>query len=276
MNVGFIGTGSMGTILIESFIRTNALKPNQIAATNRTFEKAERLAAAYPGLQAVRTNPEAAVASDMIFLCVKPKEYKAVIDEIKPFVRASQIVVSITSPVLIRHLEEHLPCKIAKIIPSITNFVCSGATLTMYGTRMEPEDVSKLERLLERISKPLAVSEDFTRVSSDLSSCGPAFLAYFVEQFVNAAVNYTGMPREDATRLASEMVLGTGLLLTSGGFSPESLRERVTVPGGITAEGLRMLSLDLDGTFERVIRTTHHKYREELSKVEGLLYNPAK
>ncbi|HZG78498.1 MAG TPA: late competence protein ComER [Paenibacillus sp.] len=274
MNVGFIGIGSMGSILIESFLKTNALQPSQIVATNRTFSKAESLAAAHPGLRAVPTNREVADASDMIFLCVKPKEFKNVIDDIRPYVTSDQTIVSITSPVLIRHLEEHLPCKIAKIIPSITNYVCSGATLTMYGERMEAEDICALERLLQHMSKPLIVSEDFTRVSSDLSSCGPAFLAFFVEQFVQAAVAYTGIPKEEATRLASEMVLGTGLLLTAGGFSPESLRERVTVPGGITAEGLRMLSLDLDGTFERLIRTTHNKYREELEKVEGLFYNP--
>lgn len=274
MNVGFIGTGSMGRILIESFIKTNAIAPDRIVAANRTFEKAERLAAQYPGLRAVPTNAELASVCDLIFLCVKPKEFKNVIDEIKPVVNASQIVVSITSPVLIRHLEEHMPCKIAKVIPSITNFVCSGATLTMYGCRMEAEDIVMLEKLLQHMSKPLLIAEEYTRVCSDLSSCGPAFLAFFVEQFANAAVAYTGLPKEEATRLASEMVLGTGLLLTAGGFSPETLRERVTVPGGITAEGLRMLSLDLDGTFERLIRTTHHKYKDELEKVEGLFFNP--
>src|SRR5690606_3972274 len=111
-------------------------------------------------------------------------------------------------------------------------------------------------------------------ICSDLSSCGPAFLAFFIEQFVNSAVAYTGIPKEAAVQLASEMVLGTGQLLTDCGLSPEELREKVSVPGGITAEGLRMLSLDLEGTFDRLVRTTHHKYKEEVDKVEGLFYNP--
>lgn len=274
MNVGFIGIGSMGQMLVESFIKMNALRPHQIIAANRTYEKAERLAAAYPGLQAVPTNAQAAVASDLIFLCIKPRDYKCVIDDIRPCLNPAQIIVSITSPVLIRQLEEHLPCKVAKMIPSITNYVCSGVTLTMYGQRMEPQDRDLLEKLLQQISKPLQVSEQFTRICSDLSSVGPAFLAYFIEQFINAAVIYTGIPRDEATRLASEMALGTGLLLTSGGFTPEALRERVTVPGGITEEALRMLSLDLDGTFERLIRTTHNKYQEELEKGERMFFNP--
>lgn len=274
MNVGFIGTGSMGCILIESFLRTNALRPNQLIAANRTFSKVEKLAAAHPGLRAVRTNQEAAALSDILFVCVKPKDFKTVIDDIRPYAAPSQVLVSITSPVLIRHLEEHLPCKIAKVIPSITNFVNSGATLAIYGSRMTPADIEALEKLLKHVSTPLVISEAHTRVCSDLSSCGPAFLAFFVERFVEAAVRCTGIPKEEADRLAAEMVRGTGLLLTEGGFTPESLRERVTVPGGITAEGLRMLALDLEGTFERLIRTTHNKFNEELDKVESIFFNP--
>lgn len=274
MQVGFIGTGSMGSILIKSLIQTGALLPKQIIASNRTLEKVKRLAAAYPGLQAADSNRHAASESDLLFICVKPKQFKEVIDDIKPAVHASQIVVSITSPVLIRHLEEHLPCKIAKVIPSITNYVCSGAALMMYGSRMGAEDVLMLEKLLQPIAKPVAISEEHTRICSDLSSCGPAFIAYFIEQFVQAAEALTGLPKEEASLLASEMVLGTGLLLTSGGFTPEKLRERVTVPGGITAEALRVLSIDLEGTFERLIRTTHNKYVDELEKVEELFYNP--
>ncbi len=48
MKVGFIGTGSMGSILIEAFIQSGALNPEDIIASNRTASKVERLAAAYP------------------------------------------------------------------------------------------------------------------------------------------------------------------------------------------------------------------------------------
>lgn len=47
MKVGFIGTGSMGSLLIESFINSNALKPQQISASNRTHSKITELARRY-------------------------------------------------------------------------------------------------------------------------------------------------------------------------------------------------------------------------------------
>lgn len=272
MRVGFIGTGSMGSILIESFIRSGALNPEQIIATNRTLKKVERLAQSYPGLQVAPSNKQTAEESDLLFLCVKPMEFKAVIDEIQAVVSSQQTVVSITSPVLIGHLEALLPCKIAKIIPSITNYVLSGATLCIYGDRMLPEDEVLLENLLSHISAPIRVSEQYTRISSDLSSCGPAFLAFFVEKFVEAAVKTTGISEAEATQLASEMTLGTGKLLTTGGFTPSELQKRVAVPGGITAEGLHIMEKELRGVFYDLIRTTHAKYEEDLEKVEARLF----
>lgn len=271
MNVGFIGTGSMGTILIEAFIQSGALQPDEITASNRTRAKVERLAARYPGLCAAESNLDVVLDSDIVFMCVKPIEYKRVLDEIRDSAPASLIVVSITSPVLIKHLEEQLPCKIAKVIPSITNFKCSGASLTMYSNRMTATDRDLLDTLLRKISTPLPIDEAYTRVTSDLSSCGPAFMSFFLQQFVDAAVAETGIPRDQATQLASEMLLGTGMLLTCGGFTPESLQQRVSVPGGITAEALKMLKAETDGVFNQLIRTTHAKYDEDLEKVESMM-----
>lgn len=273
MITGFIGTGSMGSILIQAFIQSGALHPEHILAANRTRTKAEALAVRYPGMR-VGTNVETAAESRLLFLCIKPSEYRSVIDEIRPVLTADHLLVSITSPVLIRHLEDHLPCKVAKIIPSITNYMLSGATLCMYGDRAGKQDRLLLERLTACISKPVIIEERHTRISSDLSSCGPAFMALFLQRYIDAAVEETGIAREDATRLASEMLLGTGLLLTAGGFTPEELQQRVSVPGGITAEGLKCIQKELGDLFPQLIRITHAKYYEDLDKIDAAFGNP--
>ncbi|RXZ77203.1 late competence protein ComER [Paenibacillaceae bacterium] len=267
LKVGFIGTGSMGGLLIDSLILSGALQAHQITVSNRTFAKAEKLAIRHPGIRAVHANVEAACDRDLIFLCVKPLEFKSVIDDIKASMHAEQMIISITSPVLLAQLEEWLPCKAAKIIPSITNFALSGATLCIYGSRIEAEDAQTIERLLRHISEPLRIEEQYTRIVSDLSSCGPAFFAFLLQQFIDAAISETGLNRAQATAVASNMLLGTGRLLTDGGFTPEQLQSRVSVPGGITAEALRMLDYELDGVFNRLIRTTHAKYEEDVAKV---------
>lgn len=270
MKVGFIGTGSMGSILIDAFIASGALRPTQVFASNRTLEKATLLAQRHPGLNVCSSNSETVRNCDIVFVCVKPLQYKALIEEIGDDVRPDQILVSITSPVQIHHLEHALACKIAKVIPSITHLTLSGASLCMYGARIDAEDRLVLEKLLSSISEPLEIKEALVRISSDFSSCGPAFISFFVDQWVEAAVEMTGIGREQAISLAGEMLLGTGRLLTEGGFHPLELQERVAVPGGITAEALALLKQSLNGVFHELIATTHAKYEEDLHKCDSL------
>ncbi len=269
--VGFIGTGSMGGTLISAFIRAGALKPEEIIIHNRTTRKADELAAQYPGMRVSCSLIETAVSSDLLFICVKPFEYRQVLDKIHMFLRREQILISITSPVLIRHLEKSLSCKIAKVIPSLTNYECSGATLCMYGERMTERDKELLESLLCHISTPIRIQENLARICSDISSIGPAFVAFFIERLVEAAVEETGITHAEASRLAAEMVLGTGLLLTSGGFTARSLQERISVPGGITAKALQAMKQETEGLFGQVIRITHAKYDEDVAMVEMMM-----
>lgn len=270
MKVGFIGTGSMGSLLIDSFIRFGALQPWQIMISNRSPAKAQTLAERHPGLAVCGSNAENAASNDLLFLCVKPGDFKTVLDEIAHFMKPSQIAISITSPVQMHHLEAMLPCKVAKIIPSLTNLTGGGATLCMYGDRINEKDRLLLESLLSHISRPVPVPETHTRITSDFSSCGPAFLGYFVEKWIDAAVEMTGADRLVLQALAGEMMLGTGRLLAEEGFTPEQLQRRVSVPGGITAQALSLLEKRLDGLFHQLVSTTHDKYDEDLVKLDTL------
>lgn len=136
MKVGFIGTGSMGGLLIDTFLRSGALDPCDVLASNRSPGKLRELKKLHPGITVCSGNIEAASESDIVFLCVKPLQFKMLSDEIAPYLRSEQIVVSITSPVQLYHLESVLPSKIAKIIPSITHSVKSGTSLCIFGSRL--------------------------------------------------------------------------------------------------------------------------------------------
>ncbi|MFC4076787.1 late competence protein ComER [Salinithrix halophila] len=271
MTVGFIGTGSMGRTLIEAFIQAGKLKPADILAANRTKAKAALLAKNHPGLRVAHSNRQLAEESPCIFLCIKPKEYRAVLEEIKDVVRPNQIVVSITSPVMIRDLEEWVPAKVAKIIPSITQAVLSGNSLFVPGSRLTEEDQEMLWDLFSTVSRPLVIEERHTRIASDLASCSPAFLANLLEKLADAAVEETKIPPEAARSLVTQMAHGLGRLLTEGGFTLESLQDRVAVPGGITREGLNLLDQDVGPVFNRLIRLTHAKYDEDVQQVQHSL-----
>ena len=61
MTHGVIGTGSMGRILVEAWIRSGKLQPSELLVSNRTRTKAERLADEFPGLRVAADNREVVV-----------------------------------------------------------------------------------------------------------------------------------------------------------------------------------------------------------------------
>lgn len=69
MKIGFIGTGNMGTILIESFIESRAADPSNMTITNRTIEKALHIKNRYNSIN-VTENLEKLVSENEMILFV--------------------------------------------------------------------------------------------------------------------------------------------------------------------------------------------------------------
>lgn len=263
MKIGIIGTGSMGTILVDSFIESNAMAPTQLHITNRSIEKAKELAAKHPGIR-VEDNAQAIVYEcNVVFLCVKPLQFHDVLQSIGCEFQENQLLVSITSPFSVEQLEEIVHCKVARAIPSILNRAHSGPSLLSFGTRCTAEDKQMLNHLMGAISTPLVIEENITRVASDIVSCGPAFFSYLTQRFIDGAVRETEITEEEATILATDMLIGLGKLLEKEIFTLPALQQRVCVPGGITGEGIKVLETEIGDMFDQLFRQTHAKYKED-------------
>ncbi len=263
MKIGVIGTGSMGSILIESFVDSSAVNPSQLFITNRTLSKTERLAEKYPTINIVQTPTDVVEQVDVIFICVKPLQFFSLLTEIKHQCKKDQLLVSITSPISVDQLESVVPCKVARAIPSILNRAHAGSSLLSFGNSCNEKDRETLCQLMQHISTPLVINEEITRVSSDIVSCGPAFLSYILQQFINGAVRQTDITKEDATTLATDMIIGMGKLLEKEIYTLPTLQERVCVPGGITGEGIKVLEDEIGDMFDHLFQKTHEKYNED-------------
>lgn len=268
VKIGIIGTGSMGSILIESFIESTAVTPSQLIITNRTIEKAYAFKEKFPDLQVVESSKDVARAADILFICVKPLQFQSLLKELNSVLTKEQLLISITSPISISQLESAVSCKTARIIPSITNRALAGTSLVTLGTTCNADDYETLNSLLRHISTPVIIEENITRVASDIASCGPAFFSYLVQGFIEAAVRQTEITKEEATQLASEMMIGFGKLLEKEIFTLPTLQERVSVPGGVTGEGIKVLREELGDMFDLLFQQTHAKYDEDLEKVK--------
>ncbi|MCM3716893.1 late competence protein ComER [Fictibacillus phosphorivorans] len=267
MKIGIIGTGNMGSVLVASFIESSAITPTRLMVTNRTLSKAERLKHAYPKIKIGNKPEEVFRFADIVFICVKPHEFYSLLSTNKNYISKHQLLVSITSPISCEQLEDLLDCNIARAIPSINNRALSGSSLISFGSRCHPDYKEKLITLMSFISNPLEIDENITRVSSDIASCGPAFIGYVLQCLVNSAVNQTDITKAQATQLASDMIIGMGKLLEKEVYTLPTLIQKVCVKGGITGEGIKILSNDMDEVFDKVIQRTHEKYHEECEKV---------
>jgi competence protein ComER len=267
MKIGIIGTGNMGSVLVASFIESSAVSASRLMVTNRTLSKAERLQNAYPKIKVGNTAEDVFRFADIVFICVKPHEFYSLLTTNTNHISKHQLIVSITSPISCDQLEELLDCNIARAIPSINNRALAGSSLISFGKRCHPDYREKLLSLMAYISTPLIIDENITRVSSDIASCGPAFMGYVLQCFINSAVDQTEITKAQATQLASDMIIGMGKLLEKEVYSLPSLIQKVCVKGGITGEGIKILSDEISDVFDHVIQRTHEKYHEECEKV---------
>ena len=267
MNIGIIGTGNMGKILIEAFIESVAVPPSKLTVTNRTIAKAEKVVERFPDVKVVETSQEVVNSSDLIFICVKPLEIHPLLQQLHSELTSSKCIVSITSPISVNQLESIVDCQVARVVPSITNRALSGISLLTIGESCNQTFRSYIENLFNNISTTVHIEDNITRVASDIVSCGPAFFSYLLQRFVDAAVSETQISKEQATVLASGMIIGMGKLLEKEIFTLPTLQEKVSVKGGVTGEGIKVLEAEVGEMFEHLIHKTHDKHYQDIDEV---------
>jgi competence protein ComER len=267
LNVGFVGTGNMGRILIESFIESGAIRPSFIYMTNRTQAKAVAINEIYPDTNMMESAEDVVNRSDLVFICVKPIDIHPLLKKLEHLLSSNKCIISITSPISVEQLESLVQCQVARAIPSITNRAFSGVSLITYGNSCHKDTQRSIEELFEQISNPVQIEDDITRVSSDIVSCGPAFFSYLLQQFVDGAVSETNITKDQAVLLASEMIVGMGKLLETEIYTLPTLQEKVCVKGGVTGKGIKVLEEEVGDMFKKLFHVTHEKYYEDIEEV---------
>ena len=210
LKVAILGTGKMGGILLQGFLKNNLLAPDQIAATVQHEDRAVALSAQF-GVTVSTDNAAAAAWADVILLGVKPIQVPALLAEIKPGLTPAKLIISFAASVTIAAIEEGAACDLAVVraMPNTPAMIGAGVTALCAGHFCPPGQMAIAQRIFATVGRTVVVDEKHMDAVTGLSGSGPAFLYIIIEALAEAGVN-VGLPRDVATLLAAQTTLWLG------------------------------------------------------------------
>lgn len=268
--IGIIGIGSMGKMLLDGFIKTISVDPEQVFVSTRSRDKLALLKKEYANINFCENNSQVVHSSDLLFICVKPMEVSQIFDEIKDSLDESKHVVSIAACVTFKDMERKFGGKISRIVPSLTSVVFEGISLISHNNMVTKPDQEYLENLLGKMSTVKKIHEKDFEIAGDLTSCAPGLIAAIFNEFVNAALPFGSLSEKEATEMVIKTLYGTAKLIHETNMSFTETLDRVATKGGITEEGAKILQRKLPDVFREVFDKTLKKHEAIKAKMSGL------
>jgi len=263
LTIGFLGAGKMASALAGGLVHAKLVTPAQILASD-SAEPARAAFATATGARTTAWNPEVVKAASVLFLAVKPDQVPAVLAEIREHFTAKHLLISIAAGVPLAKLEAALDdgARVIRVMPNTPALVGASASAFATGKAALPEDAELAQKLLSAVGIACQVKEPLLDAVTGLSGSGPAYVYQFIEALSDGGVAM-GLPRDIATRLAAQTVIGAGRMVLETGLHPGVLKDHVTSPGGTTIEGIHALEKGgLRGTVMDAVRASAEKARK--------------
>jgi pyrroline-5-carboxylate reductase len=147
-------------------------------------------------------------------------------------------------------------------MPNTPALVNASASAFAAGKSAQPADSALVQKLLSSVGVAFSVPESLLDAVTGLSGSGPAYVYLFIEGLSDGGVA-AGLPRDMATKLAAQTVLGAAKMVLETGQHPGALKDMVTSPGGTTIEGLHELEKGkMRGTVMSAVRAAAEKSKK--------------
>jgi pyrroline-5-carboxylate reductase len=265
LKIGFLGAGKMATALAKGFIQAKLAGPKQIIAAD-PYESARNHFLEETGAKATGANAEAAKFADILILATKPDQVAAALAEAHDLLKAKKnyLLLSIAAGVTISKLENTLPtgARVIRAMPNTPALIGASASAFAPGACATADDAALVKKLLSAVGIAFQVKESLLDAVTGLSGSGPAYVYQFIEALSDGGVA-SGLPRDIATRLSAQTVLGAARMILETGQHPGVLKDQVASPGGTTIEGLHELEKGkLRGTVMSAVRAATEKSKK--------------
>lgn len=238
MKVLVIGAGNMGLTYAEGmagspFLNDKKLMIYDISDDCRNRLQSDKRFEVYDQLK--KCLPKA----DIVFIAVKPYHCESLFETMKSYVTQQQIFVSLMAGVTIARMQELLGVKkVVRTMPNLPAKVGKGVT-----SFTEAAGVSRVERIMVRnLLDTTGVSihvenENFIDASTGISGSGPAYVFYFMQSMLEAALKM-GFSQNDSHVLVTQTFEGAVTLFNDSDLSPEKWMNKVASKGGTTRAAL--------------------------------------
>ena len=238
---GFIGAGRMATALIQGMLRAGTTTNAAISASDPLESSRARLHTD-TGVFVTDSNLEIARRSDVLVLAVKPQGMAGVLEELRAEITPDHLVISIAAGVTMATLTGGIgeDRRLVRVMPNTPALIGEGASAYCLGPHVRPSDEEIVRSCLEAVGRAYRVPENLLDAVTGLSGSGPAYVYVMIEALSDGGVR-VGLPREIATALAAQTVLGAAKMVLETGEHPGVLKDQVTSPGGTTIAGLHAL-----------------------------------
>ena len=236
--IAVLGAGKMGGILLSGFLAKNLVAAENTVATVEHAEKAARLSGKF-GVPVSTNNADAVKNADIILLCVKPQVVTDVLEQIRSNLNPKQLLISVAASVPTRMIEDALQSEIpvVRAMPNTPCVVGQGMTAICKGKFAQVQHVETARALFGAVGKTVVIEERLMDAATGLSASGPAFIYIILESLAEAGVK-VGLPRETATLMAAQTMLGAAHVALETGDHPALLKDAVTTPAGCTIDGI--------------------------------------
>ena len=251
--IAFLGAGNMATAMVEGLIAKGVFAPGNIACMGGSGSSGPALAKKTGVRLAVSLEDLLARAGTLV-VAFKP-QHLASADPQLANLTEGRLVISVLAGKRIGALSAAFPKarNVVRSMPNTPSQIGAGITGWCSSSALSAADRRTLEDAFGALGKSFELPESDIDAFTAICGCGPAYVFEFAAALRDAGLRM-GFDAPTSKFFAVETLLGSALLLSRGDGDPETLRNQVTSPNGVTAAGLRkMADLDFRGILSAAI-----------------------
>jgi len=242
MKILIIGGGNMGLTYVQSFLRSHITDKENMMILEKSAQKAAVLSEKNIGT-IYRTAEECMSIADLAIFAVKPQDAASLFESIRPFIDPQQVFLSIMAGVKIQTITQALGIrKVIRAMPNLPAQIGMGMTAFTSTDEVTRIELVMVQNLINTTGKSIYVeNEAAIDAATAISGSGPAYVWYFMEAMMDAALNM-GFSTSEAELLVSQTFKGAVDLFNKTNFTIGEWIQKVCSKGGTTEAAMKAYS----------------------------------